>query len=159
MEKTVIIMIGIAGIGKSTKMAELLKGTDHVILNADGVREELYGDPKIQGNPMEVFAVIRRRYLDALMSPKVTHIGLDNTSLSYKLRKQYYKLAKDLLEDEMIDDMPTFKLVYFEPDLEKALRQNAGRERNVPEDVIRRMANNIQPPNAWETANCQVVYA
>lgn len=152
MTKTVILTIGIPGCGKSTFAAEYVKrgGGDAIFLNGDNVRAELYGDASIQGDPKEVFGLIKTRMLEGLKNPSVKYLVIDNTNLSTKIRNQYYEMVSK-------DDDVEFILVYFPVNLEKALRQNKMRDRFVPESVINRMAGTLTPPTTFERNNYRVI--
>ena len=145
--KTVWLMIGPSGVGKSTwamkKMEEV--GGDCAYFNGDSIRKELYGDPAIQGNGHEVFSIMKTRYRKALADPKVANIFIDNISTTHKDRKQYF------------DGKSSFVLVYFSVPIETALLRNSLRERQVPEDVIRLQYGRLQPPTAEEREKFEII--
>jgi predicted kinase len=145
--KTVWLMIGPSGVGKSTwamkKMEEV--GGNCTYLNADSIRGELYGDPSIQGDGNQVFSLLKARYAEALSDPLIDNIFIDNTSLSYRDRKGYYDGKND------------FVLVYFKVPVETALQRNSQRTRQVPRDVILRQYRKIQPPTDQEVQAHKVI--
>ena len=63
-----IWMIGLSGSGKSTVAEEYAKKYDAKIISSDKIREELYGDENIQGDPNDVFRIVHERIFDLLKS-------------------------------------------------------------------------------------------
>lgn len=137
----ITIMVGCSGSGKSTYVQNNIP-KPHVYLNADTIRKELYGDENIQGDGARVFGILYGRLSDHIASSvdysnpeKETHIVIDNTSITYKSRKEIYKrLPKDA----------EIHIVYFALPLHLCLERNSNRSRQVPEDVIRRQHGNME---------------
>ena len=73
---SIIIVVGIPGSGKSTWVQKQLSSltNSYVIINADSVRKELYGDESIQGNPKMVFQILHDRFRRALLNNKIKTI-------------------------------------------------------------------------------------
>jgi predicted kinase len=148
-KKYVFITIGLPSSGKSTHVKKLIDsfGEDQCIrLNADMIREELTGDATCQDRNNEVFKIHHARYKEYLVSNEIKHsmIFIDNTSLTKKMRSQYWKFAKEVGVE------CHFHISYFDVSPEVCLERQKGRERKVPEDVIRRMYTQIQRPDAEE---------
>jgi predicted kinase len=137
-EKNVLIMAGIPGSGKSYWVEHNVE-PPYVYINADSIRKELYGDENEQGNPKEVFGKVFDRFQKALLDKNVSTIVVDNTSVAYKTRKDYYKLIDDLNIDCKI------KLIVF-TNFELAKQRNKQRTRVVPDFVMDRMISNFQLP-------------
>lgn len=130
------ILIGLPGSGKSTYCKEKRESNSNsVYLSSDKIREELYGNESIQGNPAEVFALMQSRTIEALKSG--TDVFYDATNLTRKDRsgilvatpKYVYKQAT----------------VVFAP-YEMCVERDAARERSVGKEVIDRMIRRFQPP-------------
>ncbi len=123
----IIILVGVIGIGKTT-LAKRLESSDYVRLSADSIRLELYGDENIQGDQYKIYNILYERMDKALKARK--DIVIDNTNIHKKSRAVYIRKARDHNYDIFLWQMPL--------DLEKAIRQNNSRERQVPEDIIRK---------------------
>ncbi len=127
--KRIILMIGVPGSGKTTlakKIAE--KGFQYI--NADGIREELYGNAAEQGDKEEVFNLFFER-LEKLMTAG-TDVIIDNTNLNPKQRKPILDRAQQFGYSDV-------QLWLLDIPLELCLRRNKSRERIVPEDIVTNM--------------------
>lgn len=160
MHKEIFTLVGIAASGKSTYATKILLDRYHnpfnlakhqeevLILNADSIREELYGDASIQGNPEEVFGILKKRLVHALMDDETKLIIIDNTSLTFKLRKRYYNLTKMICP--VNQHTFEYNLVFFKPNLQRSLEWNQKRDRHVPDDVIEAQFNRYMGPTQRE---------
>lgn len=128
------VMIGAPGAGKSTHVSALMADyTDAVVISGDNIREELYGDADIQGNYTE----IHDRMLELLEENVGRTVILDGTHY----RASYRKEALAMLASYGYSDATA---IVVDRPLEVCLRQNAGRDRKVPEHVIQKMHNALQ---------------
>ena len=122
-------MIGVPGSGKTTlakKIAE--KGFQYI--NADGIREELYGNAAEQGDKEEVFNLFFQR-LEELITVG-TDVIIDNTNLNTKQRKPILDRAQQFGYSDV-------QLWLLDVPLELCLVRNKSRERIVPEDIVTNM--------------------
>lgn len=126
--KRLVIMVGVPGSGKST-IASKLAARGYVRISADDIREELYGDAKVQGNPKEVFGIVMDRFIKAVN--RGSCVVIDNTNVTRNTRSRYIKAASRLGYEVFLFTMQT--------DLQTCLQRNRLRKRVVPEEVIRRM--------------------
>ena len=135
------VLIGVAGVGKSTYI-EQHKTEKSLVLSSDELRIELFGYLEA-GNAPEaipvVFKTLHERMKEALLSKQYDTIFYDATNLSRKLRKGFYEQFKKYAEIEAI--------VLVKP-LATILEQNSQRSgfAKVPENVIRRMYESLQVP-------------
>ena len=135
------VLIGVAGVGKSTYIQKV-KTEKSLVLSSDELRIELFGDLEA-GNAPEaipvVFKTLHERMKEALLSKQYDTIFYDATNLSRKLRKGFYEQFKKYAEIEAI--------VLVKP-LATILEQNSQRSgfAKVPENVIRRMYESLQVP-------------
>lgn len=135
------VLIGVAGVGKSTYIQKV-KTEKSLVLSSDKLRIELFGDLEA-GNAPEaipvVFKTLHERMKEALLSKQYDTIFYDATNLSRKLRKGFYEQFKKYAEIEAI--------VLVKP-LATILEQNSQRSwfAKVPENVIRRMYESLQVP-------------
>lgn len=134
-----MMMIGIAGSGKSYHAARLAKESNAIIVSSDAIRGELFGDENDQNHNAQVFEEVHRRVLAALREGR--NVIYDATNLSAKRRKAF------------LTQVPAgvFKSAYLiATDYDLILKQNASRERKVPENVIRSMYLRLQMPRKSE---------
>ena len=136
--KVVKVLIGVAGVGKSTYIQKV-KTEKSLVLSSDKLRIELFGDLEA-GNAPEaipvVFKTLHERMKEALLSKQYDTIFYDATNLSRKLRKGFYQQFKKYAEIEAV--------VLVKP-LATILEQNSQRVgfAKVPESVIRRMYESL----------------
>ncbi len=129
-------MVGVPGSGKST-LAQRLADKGYAVLNADNIREELWGDPTDQREPDKVFEIFFQR-MDELMSSGAD-IVVDNTNTNPRHRDQAISRARAQGYEDIqlwIVDVP----------LEICLERNRQRNRNVPEDIVAKMHGTINGP-------------
>lgn len=148
--RQILITVGTAGSGKSSWIKEHYDLTDNSVfrINADAIRYMLYGDENTQGSGNRVFKLVYLMFEEALKMEHVDTIIIDNTNLTYNIRNNFYRIIKSTFAD--YSKHVSIKLVTFY-DHEKALIQNANRERTVPEDVMYRMIRSFEPINEIET--------
>lgn len=155
MQKEIAILVGISASGKSTYTdAAMSTNPNSRTLNADTIRGKLYGNPMIQGDGNEVFGVLRDELVEMLKDDVTDYIIIDNTSLTCKLRRRYIDMALTICPEHGHE--PEVRLYMFEPNLERSLEWNAKRDRNVPEDVIRRQFNTYEQPDEYEKLHCKI---
>lgn len=142
MTQELILTRGVPASGKSTYARRwVMEDPDsRVRVNRDDIREELYGKEYHNSAPdpdkeNRVTMYEHNRIKAALSSGK--SVIVDNTNLNTRFLKPYYQLASQAGLKLGHKDFPI--------PVEEAIRRNAGRERKVPEDVIRRMYNNLGP--------------
>ena len=145
MDKTLYIMCGPAGSGKSTWVRNHAKPGVSAHISRDKVRFSMLKEGEHYfSREDDVYAEFCKQIGDALNCPWVEEVYADATHLTQKARK--------LLFDTINYDLFSIKVipVVVKPELATILAQNAqriGRE-NVPERVITNMYNSFQDP--WE---------
>ena len=132
---TFTMLVGIAGIGKST-YAQRLFGT---IVSSDAIRGELYGDESVQTNPGKVFNIMKQRTFAIL--DKEGDVIYDATNLK---RKNRVLLLNELRAK--YGNSLTCRVIVFPTDVNMATLQNKTRERKVPQEVIIKQARQLQIP-------------
>jgi predicted kinase len=133
----VVLSIGLPGSGKST----WFKRHNILPLSSDMVRILLFDDVTEQRYQDLVFSTLRSM-LRARLLAKRTWNYVDATNLSPHERRSWVKLAHDFGYEA--------HAVFFDVPAEVCMERNHRRERNVPEDVMRRMANKLRPPKFEE---------
>ena len=130
------ILIGLPGSGKSTYAKKEHKSNSNpVYLSSDKIREELYGNESIQGNPTEVFTLMQSRAIEALKSG--IDVFYDATNLTRKDRSGILVATPRYVCKQAT--------VVFTP-YEMCVERDVARERSVGKEVIDRMIRRFQPP-------------
>lgn len=134
-----IMMVGLAGSGKSTVAKELMEDRDDVVyLSSDELRIELTGDVNNQEKNSDIFGEMFKRTQQALLDGK--HVIYDATNINRKKRKGLLNQLPRKIDIEKI-------ALYMATPLDVALERNADRERIVPKEVIEnKMYKNMQIP-------------
>lgn len=128
-----IMMIGIAGSGKSTKAQELAKEYNAEIFSSDAIRGEIYGDENCQNNPTAVFNILHERIHQALKADK--NAIYDATNLSAKRRTAFLKTVRAEKICYIVVATP-----------EECITRQSMRERKVPAEAIWKQVKSFQAP-------------
>lgn len=134
------MMVGLPGSGKSVQAQYISKRFSANIHSSDSIREELFGDPRIQDNHDLVFKILHDRVKEDLHNSKCTIY--DATNINYKRRKAF------LQELSKIDCWKVCVLMatpYF-----VCIERNKDRNAVVPESVIKKMLMNFWVPQNYE---------
>lgn len=140
-------MIGVPGAGKTTLAKKIAEKGFHYI-NADGIRQELYGNAAEQGDKEEVFKLFFER-LDDLMKDG-TDVIIDNTNLNPKQRKPILDRAEQFGYTDV-------QLWLLDVPLDLCLTRNKSRERIVPEDIVSNMYMELNRSGRPKRAEGKVV--
>ena len=131
------MLIGIPGSGKSTVAQKLSEIYNAPIYSSDDIRKELYGDASVQDNPKRVFDILHKRIIEGLN--KYSNVIYDATNIYSKYRKEF------------LESLPVNKERYNicvvlaeRPDV--CIKRQSLRDRQVPEEVIHKMAERLQLP-------------
>ena len=134
-----IMLIGLPACGKSTWARYYVKNHPHfVILSSDAIREELYGDESIQGDPSVIFGKMRSRTLQELR--KGNSVVYDATNICFKDRKGILNSVNKELPEVWITG------VVFATPVEICKEWNQRRMRSVPDFVYDKMLHRWQTP-------------
>lgn len=137
---TLYVLVGLPGSGKSwfadhnTSLGKTIK------VSSDEIRECLYGDESIQGNPNIVFAWMEDIVRECLLDGR--DVIYDATSLTKVLRRNIIKTFKDTA-DEII-------CIYFNVSLDLCMKRNRARSRHVPDGKVIEMAERFEKPSSDE---------
>lgn len=144
-----VFLCGLVASGKSTWAEKNKDRLNAIIHSSDAIRAEL-GNINDQSKNDEVFNILHRRIKDDLKNGK--NVVYDATNLSRKRRINF--LSNELR------DIPCEKIcVLFATPLDICKKNNANRERKVPEDVIEKMVRNFEVPcyqEGWD--DIQIVW-
>ena len=110
-------------------------------LSSDLLRTILFDDITEQRYQGLVFSTLRS-LLRARLIAKMPWNYVDATNLSPHERRQWIKMAKSFGYE--------VQAVFFDVPLEVCLERNQRRERTVSEDVMRKMAERLRPPDFKE---------
>jgi predicted kinase len=133
----VVLAIGLPGSGKSS----WFKRHNITPLSSDMLRAMLFDDPTEQRFQDLVFSNLRSMLKARLIARRPLNY-LDATNLTPHERQGWIKLAQDYGYE--------VQAVFFDVPVEVCLERNRRRERNVPDDVMRRMAAKLRPPTFEE---------
>ena len=147
MQKTIFLMCGPAGSGKSTWCARQVEKDfiNKIYISRDDIRFAMVKDDEDYfSREDEVFAQFIRDINIALLAENVEEIYIDATHLTEKARNK----VLDLLELDNCRVIP----VVVHPDLKTTLAQNEQREGRafVPRSVIKRMDAQFERPTFHE---------
>lgn len=133
---TFTMLCGLPGSSKSTWAEANKEELNFTIHSSDAIREE-FGDVNDQSKNDLVFNTLHRRIKEDLLNGK--NVCYDATNLSRKRRMNF-------ISNEL-KNIPCEKIcVLFATPYEVCLKNNANRERKVPEEVIERMYKNFEVP-------------
>jgi len=133
----VVLSIGLPGSGKST----WFKRHNILPLSSDMVRILLFDDVTEQRYQDLVFSTLRSMLRARLLAKRPWNY-VDATNLSPHERRSWVKLAHDFGYEA--------HAVFFDVPPEVCIERNQRRERNVPVNVMQRMANKLRPPKFEE---------
>jgi predicted kinase len=133
----VVLSIGLPGSGKST----WFKRHNILPLSSDMVRILLFDDVTEQRYQDLVFSTLRAMLRARLLARRPWNY-VDATNLSPHERRSWVKLAHDFGYEA--------HAVFFDVPPEVCIERNRRRERNVPEEVMQRMASKLRPPKFEE---------
>lgn len=140
MKPKLVMMVGLAGCGKSTFAQNYIKLNGGQIFSSDAIRGEIYGDENCQDNPSKVFEILEKRVKACLRSGD--NAVYDATNLSMKRRKAFLDGIKSI-------DCEKICYIVATP-FELCVEQDLKRERQVGEKVIKRQRENFQCPFFYE---------
>ena len=149
MNPKLFVLCGLPASGKSTYAKELAEKYNANIHASDKIREELSGDINNQSINELVFKTLHNRIKDDLRNG--TNCIYDACNISYKRRMAFL---------QELNKIPCEKICFLmATPYEECIKNNANRDRKVPEYVIERMYRNFQCPHYFEGWNkIEVIY-
>ena len=124
--KQLVLLSGIQASGKST-FAQQLRPFNFDYHNADAIREELYGDESIFGDPREVFELLRHRLRCTLA--RGGKAVVDVTNVTRRSRQEYHDLGKEY-------GYPPCSILFMDVPVATSLARNQMRSRHVDEHIV-----------------------
>lgn len=140
MMNRLFMMTGIPASGKTSLAEQIAKSEGAEIVSSDNIRKELYGNENIQGDSNEVFKTVENRIINGLKNNK--NMIYDATNINYKRRMAFLQKIRKLKIERIAIMVAT--------PYEQCLIRNSQRERQVPEEVIKRMYFNFYVPQYFE---------
>lgn len=145
-----IMMVGLPASGKSTYALELADTYNANIHASDSIREELSGDINNQDINDIVFKTLHNRIKKDLSNGK--SCIYDATNINYKRRRAFLQELNKIPCENICILMAT--------PYEECLKNNANRDRKVPEEVIERMYRHFDAPDIFEGwGDIKIIYA
>lgn len=145
IRKTLWILSGAAGAGKSTWANEEAQGRNAIIISRDNIRFDLMSEnDSYFANETKVW----RRFIDqieyALVYSDYENIYVDATHINQKSRNKLLDAISQKVALEYVD----IKVVYFNVCAAVCRQRNARRtgRRQVPDKAIMRMMNQFETP-------------
>jgi predicted kinase len=135
---TVVMMSGLPGSGKDTWL--LNHRPQLPVVSLDDIRAEL--DVDATDNQGQVIQQAKERCRELLRIK--TDFAFNATNLLRQTRQGWLKL--------FFDYGARVEIIYIEPPLAEIYRQNKQRQRHVPTEVIRKLAEKCEPPT-WAEAH------
>lgn len=132
----VTLMSGLPGAGKNTWLARHHPGLP--VVSLDAVRVEL--DVDATDNQGEVIQTAREQCREHLRAGR--SFAFNATNLTRLMRGRWIELFADY--------GARIEIAYLEPPLPAVLVRNRGRPRPVPEQVVLRLAERLEPPDRTE---------
>lgn len=139
------LLIGPPGSGKTTLALALQQHLPHSeVISTDAIRQDLYGDPAIQGNWSDIFTQVQRQF-DQWMTQGKTII-YDATNAKRPWRFSVLRPFLETYPDQ------TWVGWHLTTPLQTCLDWNQQRDRQVPEAVIQNLYQALQtfPPEPAE---------
>ena len=146
-KKTIWLMSGIPGSGKSTWIKNRLNEDTDIWCSRDAVRFSMVKeDEEYFSQETKVFRTWINQICDALNNPNIKNIYIDATHINDKSRNK----TLSCLPKENIGEIVN---VVFSVSLKECIRRNANRKgrEKVPEDVITNMYNSFSLPQKNKT--------
>jgi predicted kinase len=134
---TVVLSIGLPGSGKSS----WFRRHNIIPLSSDLIRGLLFDNPTEQRFQDLVFSSLRSLLRARLISGRPMNY-IDATNLSPRERHSWIKMAREYGYEA--------HAVFFDEPAEVCMERNRRRARNVPDDVMQRMAQKLRPPKFEE---------
>lgn len=139
-KKVLIVMSGLPASGKSTYSEWLAESGLFKRVCPDLIRKEQYGDENIQGDGKEIFSIAYERI--KMWGDYNCNVVFDATNINAKRRKELVKEMR-----------PYFDIIickWFSTPIDICVQRNMARERQVPQEVIRRMWWDFDNPTLAE---------
>lgn len=140
---TMTIACGLPAAGKDTWVAE--QAGERPVVSLDSLREEMEIDPE---ENQGVVAQAAREHCKVHLRAGTDFI-LNATNITRQVRKRWADLATDY--------RARVEMVYLDASLPQVLNRNRKREQPVPEKIMRRLAEKLEPPTLTECHRLTVV--
>lgn len=157
MAGNLTLLIGLPGSGKSTYLKKyeynrIVCGFGPRILSSDNLRKFLFKDENDQTHNEELFDYIKESAVKLL--ERGYDVIIDATNITRKNRQSIVNYVENKITGYL--DWCSVKYIVFATPYYQCLINNRKRERQVPEEVIKRMYKNFEFPTYNEVYNCNI---
>lgn len=135
------IAVGLPASGKDYYFKENFKDYEVLHISSDNIREKVFGDVNDQTHHKEVFKLMEDEMINGIKMG--VDIYYNATNLSSRRRKNLIEVARNAKVDMVT-------IILFVPRYETCLERNKKRDRVVPEEAMKRMIKNFEPPHKSE---------
>ncbi|NJK38961.1 MAG: AAA family ATPase [Oscillatoriales cyanobacterium SM2_3_0] len=146
-----ILMIGLPGSGKSFLSQQLIQNhyPEYCLTSTDQIRARLFGDEAIQGHWLQVWQQVEQQFYQGMLYPGLIY---DATNTQRRHRREVVDLARTVGFQRIMG-------IWVNLSLQICLERNQQRSRQVPEEIILRMARQLQgaPPALSEGFDSLVI--
>jgi predicted kinase len=142
-----VLYVGAAGSGKTFYANDLAKTEGHIHLSSDGFRAILGTGEEDQSVSAKAFEYMRNTAEYFLRQGK--NVIIDAMNLNPKSRKDFIQIGRKY--------KARIVAAVVNPPLEAILQRNAGRDRKVPEDIIRYQHTRLILPTEQEVDRVFIV--
>ncbi len=147
MTTTVLMPVGIPGIGKSTLLTQEINGRPNVEISRDAARSKINGGdatfiPKNEGLVSKLVFKKFNKALDASVKQTgPTVITLDMTNIDTRSRQDYLNVLKEFIQKNTL----LLKVFHFPNNVDLSMQRQEGRSRKVDRDIVQRFADRFEP--------------
>ncbi len=144
-----MVMVGLPGSGKSTWARRYTRRyPSWLIISADDIRRQLYGDAVIQGEWRDIWQSVIQQLSEgrqAIAQGQASGVIYDATNVRRRHRREFVQMARRYEYAPLV-------AVWMDTPLEICLARNRVRSRQVPAEVIEKMYRQLTaaPPTRAE---------
>lgn len=159
-DKTVLLLCGLPGAGKST-LARQFRDEHHPVssfafIEYDDIQDSLLNDTEEQDDILQAWRSSRtsalQRLSEHLADSTTTLLLLDDNFHLRSMRKQIFQSCQAHVTNNTKNISIHFGLIWMDTPVDVCLERNAQRQRRLPDRIIQNMKHKFEAPGgfAWE---------